>query len=165
MSSIAADIIDHDVYLAKILTRGPYVLGHTFLFKNIDLNQQTCTLHPVSLDHRKGKTPSPVTNWYKASGVICNYQVLADAVSASGFLNGTADSDGVIRRLPLLIEFNDKVYPSFALAVLMQFRQHNELITHSDSGSGNHLFLADYHFPTDETGKLPIGPDKTGKIR
>lgn len=163
-SGMTADIVDHDIYLATILARGPYVLGHTFLFGDTAAGQQPCTLHPVSLSQRKGEELSvPDTNFYKASGVICNYRILANAASSSGFFNGTADIDGIIRRLPLLIEFNGKVYPSFALAVLMQFHRNNVLISDRDRASINHLFLADFPLPTDEQGNYLLGPIRPEK--
>ncbi|MBN2190094.1 MAG: adenylate/guanylate cyclase domain-containing protein [Candidatus Aureabacteria bacterium] len=37
-----------------------------------------------------------------------------------GFVNAPEDSDGVVRKLPMLISYSGKVYPSFMLAVLLR---------------------------------------------
>jgi adenylate cyclase len=55
-----------------------------------------------------------------ASGVVCPLPSLAEAAPASGFFTTDTDPDGVIRQVPLLINFNGRVYPSLALATLLQ---------------------------------------------
>lgn len=42
-------------------------------------------------------------------------------VARVGFINAPADSDGVVRRVPLLVQAEDKIYPSFSLQVLCTF--------------------------------------------
>jgi adenylate cyclase len=43
---------------------------------------------------------------------------LAVAAAHAGFLNGVPDTDGVLRRIPLLIELNGRVYPSLSVAAV-----------------------------------------------
>ena len=47
----------------------------------------------------------------------------AQAAGASGFLNATPDPDGVMRRVPLLLELNGNVYPALALAAVMSAKR------------------------------------------
>ena len=44
--------------------------------------------------------------------------MLATAAGASGFLNAAPDPDGLLRRVPLLIELGGRVYPSLSLAAV-----------------------------------------------
>ena len=163
-SGIPSDILDHDTYLANILTKGSYVLGYTFLFNNNASSPLKGTLHPVSLTKKRGDDSlTPVDHFYQAKGVIGNYEVLAEAVSGSGFLNGTPDIDGTLRRLPLLIEYDGRLYPSFALAVLMQFRDQDQLLVTSDSDQITHLSLTDYQIPIDRHGNFLLGTNRPEK--
>jgi hypothetical protein len=149
-SDIPSEILDHDTFLASILSKGSYVLGYSFLFDNTTTSQQKCTFHPVSLIRRgNGESIASVMGFHQAKGVICYYKVLANAVPDAGFLNGTPDIDGVLRRLPLIIEYDGNFHPSFPLAVLMQFRHHDALVVQSDSARISHFSLADVHIPTD----------------
>ncbi len=158
-SNIPSDILDHDIYLANILAKGDYVLGYTFLFGDTATNPQPYTIQPVSLvSPGEANSLDKITNFYRANGVISNYKLLADAASASGFLNGTPDADGVLRRLPLLIEYDDKVFPSFALAVLMEYQHQTTLLIRSDSAGMRHLSMGGLDIPIDERGNFLLGP-------
>ena len=44
--------------------------------------------------------------------------MLMTAAAASGFLNAAPDIDGILRRVPLLLEFQGRVYPSLALTAV-----------------------------------------------
>ncbi|MGB3223898.1 MAG: CHASE2 domain-containing protein [Desulforhopalus sp.] len=160
-SDIPIEILDYDIYLANTLRKGSYVIGYSFLFNDSLTHSEKCALRPVSLVQGGAKDTSPLaTHFHKASGIVCNYETLADATSGSGFLNGTPDIDGVLRRSPLLIEYKDKLYPSFALAVLMQYRHHNVLVAKADKNRIPHLSLADFNIPIDENGNFLLGSAK-----
>jgi adenylate cyclase len=49
---------------------------------------------------------------------VCSLPILAQAAGASGFLNAAPDSDGILRRVPLLVDLDRRVYPSLALAAV-----------------------------------------------
>ena len=55
---------------------------------------------------------------FHATGAVCNLPMLAEAAGASGFLNAAPDSDGILRRVPLLAELDGRVYPGLALAAV-----------------------------------------------
>lgn len=110
-------IRNNDRFLANSLSKGPFVLGYNFLFKEKAIPQQS--LHPVNLIIRGDISSTSNLSLNNAQGVITNITTLSQAVRTSGFLNYPADIDGVLRRVPLLIGFQDRAYPSFALAVVM----------------------------------------------
>jgi adenylate cyclase len=56
--------------------------------------------------------------FFSAASAICSLPIFTDATTASGFLNASPDSDGVLRRVPLLLQYGGHVYPSFALAAV-----------------------------------------------
>ncbi len=158
-SAVPSEILDHDTYLANILTNGPYVLGYTFLFNNSPPPTQQCSLHPIPLTRRgNGESLTSPVHFHRANGIICNYEVLAKAAPGSGFLNGTPDPDGIFRRLPLLIEYQDTFYPSFALAVLLQFQRHDIQSVLSRSYLVPQFSTGAYHIPVDEQGNFLLGP-------
>ncbi len=161
-SGIPSKFLDYDTFLANIVESGPFVLGYELLFSHTETTGPDCNLNPVALsktDHVISQAPG--MNFYNAKGVVCNYKVLADAATRSGFLNGTSDVDGVLRRLPLMIEFDGNIYPSFALAVLMQYRQHDLLVLHDDNRQVASVSLQDLHIPTDNHGNFLLGPPQS----
>ncbi len=163
-SDIPAEVLDYDVFLANTLADGPFVLGYEFVFGASSSKKNVCNLNPVSvtLSEEYGSKKPPL-KFHRADEVVCNYEVLAGKISRSGFLNGTPDIDGVLRRLPLLIEYEGELYPSFALGVLMKFIRHDMLILQKESDFISRISLADLHIPTDEWGNFLLGPSRPGK--
>lgn len=114
---------DPDATLAEMLRGGRVVLGYALTF---DAEPTTasgdCVRHPVSLAvvrHELEETGEP---FFQATRAICNVAALTGAAASSGFLNAAPDSDGILRRAPLLLEFNGQVYPSLALAMVSAAR-------------------------------------------
>lgn len=159
-TDIPQDILDYDIYLATTLKKGSYVLGYSFLFDESSIDSPDCLLRPLPFIQEVSNATPPITHFHKANGIVCNYKALADAAPGSGFLNGTPDIDGVLRRSPLLIEYNGKLYPSFALAVLMKYRHHNVLVVKGHKNRNLHLSLANFNIPIDEKGNFLLSSAK-----
>ena len=108
-----------DEALAAALREGRVVLGHAMRFDSAPSAGSACVLHPVdpALLH-VGEEPR-IAPYFHATGVVCNLPMLAQAAGASGFMNAAPDTDGILRRVPLLIELDGRVYPSLALAATM----------------------------------------------
>ncbi len=81
-------------------------------------------------------------------------QSLPGRLPASGFLNASSDNDGVLRRLPLVMRFKGRYYPSLALATLMQARSKEQVILNTYQGKLESLSLSQRRIPLDEKGNL-----------
>jgi HD-GYP domain-containing protein (c-di-GMP phosphodiesterase class II) len=106
-----------DARLAETLRRGRVVLGYAFTFEPSMTRPSACELHPLGLAvlQPEGEEGAPL---FRASGAICSLPALAQAAGASGFMNARPDRDGILRRVPLLIERDGRVYPGLALAAV-----------------------------------------------
>jgi adenylate cyclase len=108
-----------DEALAAALREGRVVLGYAMRFDAVAFEGSGCELHPVApallhVGDETGEAP-----YFHATGAVCNLPILARAAGASGFMNAAPDADGILRRVPLLIELDGRVYPSLALAATM----------------------------------------------
>jgi HD-GYP domain-containing protein (c-di-GMP phosphodiesterase class II) len=106
-----------DELLADTLHEGKVVLGYAMTFDPPRTTQSPCALHPVGLAIMR-RDDSAENPFFEATGAVCNLPVLAQAVSASGFLNAAPDPDGLLRRAPVLIQRDGQIYPSLALTTL-----------------------------------------------
>jgi len=108
-----------DADLAGALAPGRVVLGYAFTFEPTARQERACVLHPLNVpivQPANEGNPSPL---FRASGALCSLPLLAQAAGASGFLNAGSDSDGILRRAPLLIDFDGRAYPGLALAAVL----------------------------------------------
>jgi signal transduction histidine kinase len=110
------EITPTDAALADTLREGRVVIGYAMTFEANARWSDACVLHPLSAT--MVQPAGEESDIYRASGAVCSLPVLAEAAGASGFLNAAPDSDGLLRRVPLVIALDDRLYPSLALAAV-----------------------------------------------
>ena len=108
-----------DEAFADSLRRGRVVLGYAMTFGVPSGGEDRCVLQPlpvtiVAPEDAEGEWPL-----FAATGAVCSLPALTTAAGASGFLNATPDSDGILRRMPLAIQLQGRVYPSLALSAAL----------------------------------------------
>jgi HD-GYP domain-containing protein (c-di-GMP phosphodiesterase class II) len=108
-----------DAELAQSLSEGRVVLGYAFTFDSLRGTPDRCVLHPLSLAVLQPSQDTGGTPFFHAGGTICALPALAQAAGASGFLNAAPDTDGILRRVPVLVEADGPVYPSLALSAVV----------------------------------------------
>ncbi|MEA2109781.1 MAG: adenylate/guanylate cyclase domain-containing protein [Pseudomonadota bacterium] len=108
---------DHDQILVESLKDIPVVLGFPFTFSapsfpglDSQMYQRPGRFAVI------GSHPGP---WlFQASAVVANLQNLAAAAAGSGFFNILPDTDGIIRKIPLVIQYNQDIYPGLVLEMI-----------------------------------------------
>ncbi len=158
---------DNDAVMAATLSGGPFVLGYEFYFEDNHRNNAGCHLTPLELIdiQQPANGPAPLT-LPQAKGAVCNIDLLARAAPYSGFLNGRADADGRLRRLPLVIRYGQAVYPNLALAALLPTVIGQPVMLKQRSSSPSSLTLGDHSIPIDDNGNLRIRfADKQSTLR
>jgi PAS domain S-box-containing protein len=154
--SIPKEWEDNDSILADVLAKWPCVLGFEFLFDPPG-SDFPCKLHPVpAIPHPEMLEEADLRSFPHATGVVCNLDLFTQAVSASGFLNGMPDPDGMFRRIPLLIRYAGAFYPNLALATVMRASKspHGRYIRNRQGQKSVHF--DDYTVPMDASGNLSI---------
>jgi len=164
-SAIALDIIfaesdrderpgrSPDAALAEVVRDGRVILGYGLLFDAASRARVACRLHPVgvAMVQPDDLTYEPL---FHATGAVCNLPVLADAARASGFLNAAPDSDGILRRVPLLAELDGRVYPSLAIAAVTARTGVRDFALRVVNVNASTLMLDSQSVPVDGQGNL-----------
>jgi adenylate cyclase len=107
-----------DAALAESLRSGRVVLGYAMTFDGTRNASRTCVRHPVGLAIVQPADEQVGEPFFRATGAVCNLESLSDAAGVSGFLNAAPDPDGILRRVPMLVEYDGRVYPSLSLAAV-----------------------------------------------
>ncbi len=110
--------ITPDAALAASLRGGRVVLGYAMTFDGGRHLSRACVRHPVGLAVVQPPDDQVGAPFFHATGAVCNLESLSDAASMSGFLNAAPDPDGILRRVPMLVEYDGNVYPSLSLAAV-----------------------------------------------
>jgi adenylate cyclase len=103
------DRFKQDAALAKLMTQVPVVLPNAG-----DTNAKNTPRAPGSVVI--GGDPTGVIVTYP--GIIANTAVLESAAAGVGIINTFPEIDGVVRRAPLIIAVDGKLYPSLAMETL-----------------------------------------------
>ena len=163
LSGVPRQYIDNDALLAEALRKGPFVLGYQFLFG--ERIEKRCTLHPVNVLLRKEQeVPDSVNGLFKPSSVDCIYQPLAVATPASGYFNIKPDHDGIVRRVPLMMEYDGQFYAHLSLAMLLSAAKPGHMILTVGQAGTESLSIDSVDIPLEHKGSFLIpfhGPHGT----
>ena len=136
-AGLPQELRDNDQKLANALSRGTVVLGYQFLFEE-DSGSNGCLLHPLHVNRIGPVDAGEDSGLFNTAGnVSCNLKLLSQAAASSGFFNVSTDPDGIVRRVPLIIEHKGRFYPSLSLATLMRALDTNEVFLKTGSNGGS----------------------------
>ncbi len=157
ISGAPESLRNNDQAMAKALGRGPFILGYKFLYSEEKEADDGCVLHPVNVGFLSGKADQPSSHSFpRASDAACNLPLLARAVESSGFFDVQPDLDGIIRRVPLLIEYQGGYYPSLALAAMLYREETDQILVNHDSNGSLSLRWGLNTIPVDDNGYMLV---------
>jgi eukaryotic-like serine/threonine-protein kinase len=88
-----------------------------------------------------------------AKGFVAPYANFAAGAKAIGTINVTPDADGVQRAIPLVVNYEGRLFPSFPLAVL---RANYGLESNDFRLSAGELLIGNVHVPVDTHGRMLV---------
>ncbi|MGB3223737.1 MAG: CHASE2 domain-containing protein [Desulforhopalus sp.] len=163
LENLPREMIDHDWSLARTLTSGPFSLGIMFRFGPgavMDVQLPYPSIRTIQVTRKGGGIiPVPV-----ADGLVRVLPQLIGAANGLGFVNVHLDQDGVIRRAPLLIQYNDTFYPSLGMLAGMRSMKSEAVIVESGPGGILSLQMGNTTIPVDRQGNIVVryrGPART----
>ncbi len=145
---------DYDSRMAESISKIDVTLGyilHDEMFRTGEMPASHIDLPPELVQQ---------TSVQNARGYTTNIPVLQQATRGEGFINGPPDSDGIVRRAPLVLRYGDQLYPSLALQTAMTYLLLDTLKPAViNSGSAVYLQsfeLGDKLIHTDEKGQMLV---------
>lgn len=113
-----APLIDNDVLFGNALGGGDSVLG--YFFDNGELITKGVLPHPL-LDTKHVPINTKDMQLTTYSGYIGVPPALLLKAKSAGYVSNSPDSDGIIRRTPLIAQYNNQLYASIALTTVMRY--------------------------------------------
>jgi adenylate cyclase len=130
-----------DAVLADALGGDRVVLGYALTFDGTAVPSTACPQHALGLPIVRRGDQATEDPFFRATGAVCSLPALTHAAGASGFMNAAPDPDGILRRVPLLMEFGGRVYPSLALAAVAAARGSRDMTMRVDNVNTSWLTL------------------------
>lgn len=144
----------NDESFAEALTGRPSVIGYTLKFDGGG-GLSSCALQSLPLvvlgPREAGRSPL-----FQARSAVCSVAHIAAAAAATGYLNASPDSDGKLRRVPLLMELDNRYYPALALAALNVYRRPTTMGLVTDGFGVSELRLDSRAVPLEGHGFLRL---------
>ncbi|MBL8379895.1 MAG: adenylate/guanylate cyclase domain-containing protein [Burkholderiales bacterium] len=105
--------LDYDARFAKALAGKPVVLG--YYLSSEENAEKSGTLPPAVMP--AGTFRGRTIEWFQWKGYGANLTEFQKSAMASGLFNPVVDLDGVVRRVPMLSEYDGQYYESLSLAM------------------------------------------------
>ncbi|MDD2896978.1 MAG: adenylate/guanylate cyclase domain-containing protein [Aliarcobacter sp.] len=163
--NIKKDVVpNYDLEFAQTIADTPTILGYQFEFSNSDyINKKAPSIQTIFIEKNKQMGENYLL---EAKGSILNIPILQDSSYSSGFFNNIPDDSGIIRSVPLIISYNEQIYPSLALETLRIALGVKKILINYNENGVNNIKLDELTIPTDRYGRLLInfrGKEKTFK--
>jgi len=141
---------NYDKTLAFALSQTPVIGGYVFSFSKTD--EASSPIIPA-IFVKKGLTSKNYL--LKPQGIVLNIPIIQDSMYSSGFFNTIPDEGAMIRKVPLIMEYDEILYPSLALEMLRVYSGVKRVDVVGDVESGvEYVKFGDFKVPTDHTGRL-----------
>lgn len=156
---------DNDALFVETVRNTPIVSGY---FLTPDQGQGNVTAKGgIAVS---GSAPDAALHTYASA--ITPLPAIQEATSGTGFLTFAPDSDGIIRRVPLLARQNGQVLPALSVEALRVAQQAGSVMVKTSDGSGNMagggevgvtaLKVGDFTVPTTPAGEMWVHYPRAG---
>ncbi|MDX8378984.1 MAG: CHASE2 domain-containing protein [Gallionella sp.] len=144
-AGVPPGLLDNDGYLGRVLADTGAVGARYFYFDYATKDE----ISGKPAFHFTGKTE--LLNLNDAPGMLTNTYAISSQLKFTGFLNNQPDSDGMLRRMPLLIKHHGIIYPNLSLATYMRSQGLDSAAIDKDS-NGPVIRVGKHSIPISRSG-------------
>ncbi len=139
----------NDQVFADAIRRSRVVLSETALpyeVRDLDKSLPLTALAMLNGD--------PTRSILKFTGLLRNIDILEKAATGRGLVTINPERDGIVRRVPMLMQAQGAVMPSLSLEVLRVVTGTDTILTRSDTAGIKSIGVKGLEIPTDSKGQL-----------
>jgi adenylate cyclase len=141
---------NNDAILAHTFRTSPIVGGYVFNFKPTTKPHKSPIIPAIII--QKGLQNNHTI--LKPNDVILNIPMLQNALYSSGFFNMLPDTNGMIRKIPLIMQYDQSIFTSLPLEMVRIYSNSNTMTIKGDDVTIEYLDFGKYHIPLDNFGRL-----------
>jgi hypothetical protein len=149
--NLKENLQDYDLQFANTLANSPVILGYGFDLVDKDGDKRAPKIPAILIEKNKKEDFA-----IKALGATLNIEPIQNAGYSSGFFNVIPDSSGMIRSVPLVISFDDVLYPSLALEIARVVSGEKKIFINYDELGIENISIGQTVIPTDVIGGITV---------
>ena len=146
---------DYDLMLAQAVASTPTILGYVFLMEDDGIQSEGAPSVPAIFIERNKAEKEYVLEAYRA---VLNVPLTQENAYSSGFFNTLPDDDsGIIRSVPLVMQYNGIIYPSLSMEMVRIMTEANKVYLNYEENIGvQSIDSGALEIPTDSFGRMLV---------
>ena len=146
-------VIDYDLLLAETIGNTPTIIGYVFALSNDGVSPESSPKSNAIIIERDRPENSSLIKAYRT---ILNIEGIQESAYSSGYFNTIPDNDGVVRSIPLVMEYDGILYPSLSLEMARIVLDEKKVVIDYDDRGVSQIELGEILIPTDFFARLQI---------
>jgi adenylate cyclase len=143
------DLPDSDQAMAEALRHVRAVLGESGLATAVEQGETPRSQPAVAM---LGRDPRPFL--FSFPGLLRNIPDLDQAAAGRGLLTINPERDGIVRRIPMIMQAQDLLLPSLTFEILRVAARSDTIAIRTDDAGVKSIALPGLEIPTDRNGQL-----------
>lgn len=147
------NVVDYDRILAETIASTPTIIGYVFALSDDGITPAADPKSNAIIIERNKPQSSYLIKPYRA---ILNIDPIERSAYSSGYFNTLPDNDGVVRSIPLVMQYKDILYPALTLEMIRIATDQKKISVIYDEKGVQHIELGEKIIPTDFYGRMNV---------
>jgi len=155
------DVVDYDAILGETIAQTPTIVGYVFALQDDGIAPESPPRSSAIIVEENKPDTSYLIKPHRA---ILNIPQIHQNAYSSGYFNTIPDSDGIVRSIPLVMQYDGIAYPSLSLEMMRIVLEEKKIAIGYDEKGISHIALGETLIPTDFYGRMLVnyrGPQKS----
>lgn len=147
------DVIDYDDVLGDTIAQTPTIVGYVFALNDDGIAPEGRPKSSAVIIEQNKPENSYLIKPHRA---ILNVSQIQKNAYSNGYFNTVPDSDGIVRSIPLVMEYNGVIYPSLSLEMMRLVLEQTKITLQYDERGISQILLGELAIPTDFYGRMLV---------
>lgn len=144
---------DFDLALANTIGRTPTITGYVFIQAPDEIAPGPLPTSRAMILERNKPEQDYLFQPYRA---VLNLPLIENNAYSSGYFNSVPDADGVVRSVPLVMKYQQMLFPALSLEMMRVMLESRRIEVNYENNGVSQVSLADLTIPTDANGQMLI---------
>lgn len=147
------NVEDYDEILAAAIANTPTVVGYVFALQDDGILAKTSPKDTAIVIEKNKPINSYLIRTHRA---ILNIPTIQDNAYSNGYFNTIPDEDGIVRSIPMVMDYDGFLYPSLSLEMVKLMLGESKIVINYQQKGVESVSIGDHIIPTDIFGRLMV---------